>query len=145
MLMLNIAMQEIWSISVNPTNPQHILLFAVNGNPRRSTNGGASWSATLDVTRTATDIPWLGWTNEGWMANGNTVFDPVVPNLIWFVEVITLHISKHTVHSTLIQTHHTHIPWLVWTNEGWISNDNAMFDLMMRTSVTACTLQMKCI
>jgi hypothetical protein len=78
---------EVFNIAVSPADPSLILAFTGGGAPYRTTNGGSQWTA-LAKSRTATDVPWLAWTDENWMSVGNVVFDPVVPNKLWFAQGI---------------------------------------------------------
>lgn len=78
------------SIAVNPRNPRHVVLGMAAGNISSSFDGGKSWSRHYPDApdRKATDIPWLAWTNENWMSNGNMMFDPVVPGRLYFAQGI---------------------------------------------------------
>ncbi|HEV2044952.1 MAG TPA: hypothetical protein VGR05_09765, partial [Sphingomicrobium sp.] len=78
------------SVAVDPRNPRRVVLGSAAGNIATSIDGGKSWSGFFNgpAERTASDVPWLAWTLEGWMTNGNMMFDPVVPNLLYFAEGI---------------------------------------------------------
>ena len=78
------------SIAVDPKNPRHVVLGSAAGNIASSADGGRTWGAYFNgpADRSATDVPWLAWTLEGWMTNGNMMFDPVVPDRLYFAEGI---------------------------------------------------------
>ncbi|QJC51522.1 sialidase [Paenibacillus albicereus] len=75
------------SVAVSPSNPSLLIAIQHGGNIYRSTTGGSQWTQ-LSRDRTASDVPWLAWTDESWMSVGNLVFDPVAPNRLWFAEGI---------------------------------------------------------
>ena len=78
------------SIAVEPRNPKHVVLGLAAGNLSSSFDGGQTWSSSYPTApeRIAEDIPWLAWTYERWMANGNMLFDPVVPDRLYFASGI---------------------------------------------------------
>lgn len=70
------------SIAVNPGNANQVIIGIDSGDLIVSANGGSTWTApSFNNTRTATDIPWLGWTTESYMTNGNQMFDPSTGHL----------------------------------------------------------------
>ncbi|GCE20574.1 RICIN domain-containing protein [Dictyobacter kobayashii] len=75
------------TVSVDPFNPQRIIVGTSpvsGGHLWRTTNGGASWD-TLNVSLASADIPWITNTDEGnWLSVGNIIFDPQVPDRLWF-------------------------------------------------------------
>lgn len=75
------------TVAVDPGNASNIYVGQDNGDVNVSVNGGSTWSASVSHSRTATDIPWLAWTNENYMSNGDQIFDPVDRSL-WFFEGI---------------------------------------------------------
>lgn len=76
------------SVAVDPANASHIVVGQQGGGLYVSTNGGSLWTQPSSVTRVATDIPWLAWTNENYMTNGNMEFDPTGSNKLYFAEGI---------------------------------------------------------
>lgn len=61
-----------WSVVVDPANANNIYVVMDSGDIISSTNGGANWTnPNFNSTRTATDIPWLGATNESYMTAGD--------------------------------------------------------------------------
>lgn len=78
------------SIAVDPQNTNHVVLGMEAGNINSSYDAGATWVGHYDnaASRIAADVPWLAWTLESWMSNGNMMFDPVVPNKLYFAEGI---------------------------------------------------------
>ena len=78
------------SIAVDPRNLKHVVLGLAAGNLSSSYDGGRTWSGTYPDApdRVATDIPWLAWTDERWMSNGNMLFDPIVPNRLYMASGI---------------------------------------------------------
>ena len=78
------------SIAVDPANPRHVVLGAGAGNIASSFDGGKTWDSYFGGApeRLASDVPWLAWTLEDWMTNGNMMFDPVVSNRLYFAEGI---------------------------------------------------------
>jgi hypothetical protein len=81
---------QLHSIATDPTNPARVVAGRDSGHLVVSVDRGASWGAGViwDVTRVATDVPWLAFANESYMSNGAMRFDPVVPNKLWFTEGI---------------------------------------------------------
>jgi hypothetical protein len=78
------------SIAIDPANASRIFVGIDSGDLITSTNGGASWVGPTfsRATRAAADIPWLAWTNETYMTNGDMTFDPSGSNLLYFAEGI---------------------------------------------------------
>ena len=78
------------SIAVDPANPARIFIGIDSGDLIISTDGGAHWvGPTFEhAQRRATDVPWLAWTNEIYMSNGDMAFDPGGSNSLYFAEGI---------------------------------------------------------
>lgn len=71
------------TLAVNPANG-HIFAFEHNGRPRRSTDGGQSWSRMWVRSRPGDkDPPWLRVANHPFFATSQVRFDPVVPHRLW--------------------------------------------------------------
>ncbi|WP_068607054.1 PA14 domain-containing protein [Paenibacillus swuensis] len=75
------------SVAVSPHTQGKLLAFNGGGTPFRSVNDGVNWTQ-LSKSRTASDVPWLAWTEEDWMSVGNVVFDPIMPDKLWFAQGI---------------------------------------------------------
>lgn len=83
------------TIAINPANSAHVVVANDAGTINQSRDGGATWSGFYDLSnpsgsgaRVASDIPWLAWTNETWMTNGEMQFDPTGTNKLYFAEGI---------------------------------------------------------
>lgn len=78
------------SICFNPHNG-YVYSIAEGGNLDFSTDNGVTWQFANNngsiPQRVATDIPWQAWTDEGYMANGEILADPVT-NRLWVLEGI---------------------------------------------------------
>lgn len=83
---------ESWhSVTVSPHDPKRVVITKDDGSLCESRDGGRSWSALVSrerVTRTAIDIPWLAWTDETWMSNGDVRFHPLVRDQLVFAQGI---------------------------------------------------------
>lgn len=78
-----------WSVAVDPANSARAVLSGAGGEIDITTDHGSTWSGiNYNGRRVATDIPWLAWTKEIFMTNGNTVFDPSDSNKLYFAEGI---------------------------------------------------------
>lgn len=76
------------SIAVDPANADHVYVGTDGGQLVLSVNGGRTWVGPTRTTRSASDIPWLAWTNESYMSNGDMQFDPRQVNVLYFAEGI---------------------------------------------------------
>lgn len=78
------------SVAVNPANPDQVVVAESGGHIAQSLNGGATWTSIYwsRETRAATDIPWLAWTKEDYMSNGDMRFDPSATNKLYFAQGI---------------------------------------------------------
>lgn len=66
-----------FSVAVDPNNPLNVFAASLTGFLNVSIDGGANWTQTKNPsTVTATDIPWLAGTAQGFMTIGQIVFDP---------------------------------------------------------------------
>lgn len=95
------------SIAIDPSNPSRIILATDGGTINQTRDGGATWSGNYwpaypqnSGVRVAPDVPWLAWTNESWMSNGDMRFDPITPNLLWFAEGIGVWYTNPPVNYT---------------------------------------------
>jgi photosystem II stability/assembly factor-like uncharacterized protein len=77
-----------FSVAVDPVNADRIFVGTGGGRLTISTDGGVTWTAPTPIERRATDVPWLAWTNESFMSNGDMKFDPSVSNKLYFAEGI---------------------------------------------------------
>lgn len=79
------------SVAVDPHRADHVIAAGGGGSILFSSfDGGKSWSSSR-YARSADDVPWLAWTNEIYMSNGDMVFDPSDPKPnggLWFGEGI---------------------------------------------------------
>lgn len=83
------------SVTISPQNASHIVLVRDSGHITQSFDAGATWSDVLwSMKRHSPDIPWLAWTNETYMSNGNAIFDPHTPNELWFAQGIGVWTTK---------------------------------------------------
>ena len=89
------------AIAADPFKPNRLFVFDGGGTPWRSLDAGATWTQ-LDKDRTATDVPWLGWTDENYMSVGNVVFDPKVPGRIWDAQGIGVWRAEPGDHDTSV-------------------------------------------
>jgi hypothetical protein len=77
------------SATVDPFNANRIVVADDGGAVIQTTNAGATWGSVIyNPGRAATDVPWLAWTDENYMSNGDMRFDPVTPNKLWFAQGI---------------------------------------------------------
>jgi photosystem II stability/assembly factor-like uncharacterized protein len=82
--------RQFWhTIAVDPQNPSRIVAGSDGGYLCQSADRGATWGEPVwTVTRTSPEIPWLAWTKESYMSNGDMRFDPSSPGTLWFAEGI---------------------------------------------------------
>lgn len=87
-----VASPEAWhSITASPHAPGRILAGKVEGTLCESLDGGRTWERPIPRTalrRAAEDVPWLAWTEEVWMSNGDIRFDPSRPDRLLFAQGI---------------------------------------------------------
>ena len=100
---------ESWhSVTVSPHDPARLVIAKDEGSLCESLNRGRTWAPLIHrdrVGRVADDVPWLAWTNENWMSNGDIQFDPAVPNRLVFAQGIG-------VWSTILRRRATSISWV---------------------------------
>jgi hypothetical protein len=86
--------KDFWGTVVpDPFDASRVIAIRGGGYLDISNNRGASWSGIIwgpngQNNRVATDVPWLSWTNEKYMAEGDMMFDPMVRSRLWFAEGI---------------------------------------------------------
>lgn len=109
------------SISVDPADPNHVVVGA-SGAIISTSNGGTTWTSPMYPgwpagagNRVATDIPWLAWTNETSMSNGDMIFDPTLTNTLVFAEGIGVWTTN---------------PPLTWGPHDWTSQSRGIEQLV---------------
>jgi photosystem II stability/assembly factor-like uncharacterized protein len=90
---------------IHPSDPNFVIAIRDGGEIRVSSNGGTSYSAMPTKTRTATDIPWLAWTDEDYMSDADMVWDPVNTTRLWFAMGIGVFYADNITTST------TNVAW----------------------------------
>jgi hypothetical protein len=72
------------TIVSDPLNPARLITGDGGGNMNQSLDHGSTWTGVYSstspapgISRVATDVPWLAWTDETYMSNGDMAFDPV--------------------------------------------------------------------
>jgi hypothetical protein len=74
-------------VITDPFNANRVLAIRQGGYLNMSNDRGATWTGTMWThNRVATDIPWLAWTEGDFMSEGEMIFDPLVPDKLWFSE-----------------------------------------------------------
>jgi photosystem II stability/assembly factor-like uncharacterized protein len=91
-----------WSVAVDPRNATHIVVGTMGGELVLSTNAGSTWVGPTKIYRSARDIPWLAWTNEHYMTNGDMQFDPSESNLLYFAEGIGVWYTSPPSNNTIV-------------------------------------------
>lgn len=83
---------EAWhSVTVSPRDPRRLVAAKDDGSLCESLDRGGSWQAQIPkagLTRLADDIPWLAWTDETWMSNGDVRFHPTNADELVFAQGI---------------------------------------------------------
>jgi photosystem II stability/assembly factor-like uncharacterized protein len=82
--------KQFWhTIAVDPKDPSHLVVGTDGGTLDQSADRGATWSGPAwKASRVSPEIPWLAWTKEEYMSNGDMRFDPSAPGTLWFAEGI---------------------------------------------------------
>lgn len=90
-----LAGDDIHSVAVNPANAKHVVVSSSGGSIGQSFDGGIVWTGRYYLNypagsgrRVANDIPWLAWTNEDYLSNGEIRFDPSANNKLYFAQGI---------------------------------------------------------
>ncbi len=101
--------QQVHSIAVDPANSSRLIIGGAGGTFNVSVDKGATWTDWIwggkpAYSRISTDIPWLAWTNEGFMTNGNMVFDPTATNTLYFAEGIGVWYTNYPTSNITWQT-----------------------------------------
>lgn len=100
-----VPVNNMWAVAVDPNNLSHIFCITSGGGLYYTLNSGSSWNnASNNTNRTATDVPWLAWTNENFMSAGDIKFDPAHSNILDFAEGIGFWDSDITTENTSTQT-----------------------------------------
>ena len=79
-----------WEVVVtDPANPARLIIADSGARVQMSLDRGATWNQNYWVAsgRTATDVPWLAWTKEDYLSNGDMRIDPTDGKL-YFAEGI---------------------------------------------------------
>jgi hypothetical protein len=79
-----------WEVVVtDPANPARLIIADSGARVQMSLDRGATWNENYWVAsgRTATDVPWLAWTKEDYLSNGDMRIDPTDGKL-YFAEGI---------------------------------------------------------
>ncbi len=110
------------SVAVDPGNPQRIVAGEPGGAIISSSDGGAKWTSPMRAgwpagagNRVANDIPWLAWTNETYMSNGDMMFDPALTNTLVFAQGIGVWTTN---------------PPVIWGPHDWVSQSKGIEQLV---------------
>jgi hypothetical protein len=79
---------QIHSVAADPAVSGRIIAGKYSGSAFIGTGNGTAWTSEVRFTRVATDIPWLAWTSEANMSNGDMIFDPTGTNKLVFFQGI---------------------------------------------------------
>ena len=86
------------TVVTDPFDPARVIAATQGGLLDVSGDRGADWGGLISGPgynhRIARDIPWLAWTNERFMSNGDMVFDPAQANRLWFAEGIGVWVAE---------------------------------------------------
>ncbi len=114
---------SVWhSIAVDPANPKHVVAGGRSGSLVSTSDGGETWTKPMFPgwpagagNRVAIDVPWLAWTNEDSMSNGDMRFDPSDSNELVFAEGIGVWVTN---------------PPLTWATYNWTSQSRGIENLV---------------
>jgi hypothetical protein len=96
------------SVALDPKNPARVILVDASGGALQSMDRGATWSALYNtwtppmITRAASDIPWLAWTNEAYMAAGDALFDPTSGEFFFAEGIGVWHATFPSTHAPFV-------------------------------------------
>jgi hypothetical protein len=77
------------TVVTDPFDAARIVAVREGGSLTVSVDRGATWQdAPTGAQRVATDVPWLGWTQESYMSVGELALDPAKRGTLWFAEGI---------------------------------------------------------
>jgi photosystem II stability/assembly factor-like uncharacterized protein len=74
------------SVAPDPFDAAHVVVGTTGGSITQTFDGGTTWTKYMNPgpsSRVAMDIPWLAWTKESWMTNGDMQFDPITHELLF--------------------------------------------------------------
>jgi hypothetical protein len=91
------------TVAVDPANANHVFVVNGDGTVIFSTNGGSKWVGPISTNRTASDVPWLAWTNESFMTTADAVFDPSGSNLLYLAEGIGVWWTRPPTSNTTVK------------------------------------------
>ncbi len=74
---------DLADIAIDPSNPQRLVLSQDSGRLFQSNNGGQSWTYLPYSISGKNDVPWIAWTDYGWLSIGQVKFDPLVKNRVF--------------------------------------------------------------
>lgn len=74
---------EVATLSINPSNPNTILLAEHSGELYMSTNAGSSWVKETSHILVAPVMPWIELNGSHWLVTSQIAFDQTIPNRLW--------------------------------------------------------------
>jgi hypothetical protein len=93
----------LFAIAVDPSDANRIVGMHAGGDLSVSTDHAVSFTGySSNVSRIATDIPWLAWTRETFMSAGDIAFDPTAFNTLFFAEGIGVWTTNPTNSNTSV-------------------------------------------
>lgn len=70
------------AVAFHSTDLSKIVIVGSGGGVQLSTDGGANFGGERASRRVGGDVPWLDWTNEGYMSMGEAISHPSIPGII---------------------------------------------------------------